>query len=212
MQPKKRRAKGISMQWFVQVSGQVYGPYDDNAMQSFVAEGRVNAASRITNNPAGGFYVASAFDIFSFWSGTGQAQISAGSTGKTSAPARSFSTLHSARDAARERDFEPLQLQPQQIDKQDGAGTTFVIMAEIRSTDAMTFLQTLQSFGRTERIGETLWALRSAASAEQLRNALSQTLGRQDRMFIIDSANNKTAWFNIGADLDKRIRDLWANE
>ncbi|WP_017930188.1 hypothetical protein [Robiginitomaculum antarcticum] len=194
------------MHWFVQVSEQVYGPYDDHAMQGFVAEGRVTSQSRITNNPAGGFYDASAYDIFNFWAGTGQSQLSAAS-GQT-AQLLSFSAKREISDAANE---SAQQQQPTPVKDTDN-DATFIIMAEIRSTDAMTFLQIMQSFGRTERIGETLWALRSAASAEKLRNALSQTLGRQDRMFIVDSANNRTAWFNIGADLDKRIRDLWSED
>jgi len=42
-----------------------------------------------------------------------------------------------------------------------------------------------------------------------LRNTLSQCLTRDDRLFLLDSFANKTAWFNIGADMDARIRELW---
>ena len=196
------------MQWFVQVSGQVYGPYDDGAMQSFVSEGRITGGSKITNDPSGGFYDASAYDIYNFWAGTGQARVNAA---PLDTPLRSFQTEPETPAAAllsapltpiRAQETEPT-ASPEQ------AEAIFTIMAEIRSGDTMAFLQTLQSFGRVERIGETLWALRSIATAEQLRNALSSTLGRQDRMFIVDSVSNRTAWFNIGADLDKRIRNLW---
>ena len=82
-------------------------------------------------------------------------------------------------------------------------------MAEIRSANGMDFLQALQSQGIAQRIGDSVWLLKSAISAEQLRNQLSQTLGPDDRLFILDSFANKTAWFNIGADMDARIRDLW---
>ncbi|PHR90891.1 MAG: hypothetical protein COA69_14360 [Robiginitomaculum sp.] len=90
--------------------------------------------------------------------------------------------------------------------------SVFLVMAEIRSEGAMGFLKALQSFGTAQRIGDTVWLLRSAHEAEHLRNALSQTLSRQDRLFILDSSANKTAWFNIGADLDKRIRELWNDD
>lgn len=194
------------MQWFVQVSGQVYGPYDDGAMQSFVSEGRVNAGSKITNDPAGGFYDASAYDIYNFWAGTGQAQVNA-----PDAPLRRFSTLTDAPETTPLSAplSAPASIENEPIINAQTDEAIFTIMAEIRSGDTMAFLQTLQTFGRVERIGETLWALRSLSTAEQLRNALSSTLGRQDRMFIVDSSNNRTAWFNIGADLDKRIRNLW---
>jgi len=30
-----------------------------------------------------------------------------------------------------------------------------------------------------------------------------------DRLFLLDSFANKTAWFNIGTNMDARIRELW---
>jgi len=85
-------------------------------------------------------------------------------------------------------------------------------MAEIRSENGMAFLQTLQSSGTAQRIGDSVWLLRSGTSVEQLRNRLSQTLTRDDRLFILDSFQNETAWFNIGSDMDVRIRELWDME
>jgi len=197
------------MQWFVQVSGQVYGPYDNGAMQSFVSEGRVNAASKITNDPSGGFYDAAAYDIYNFWAGTGQARVNAPEPTLHRFSAISETPLSAPLAEPKALDATPEAERPEALSKAASAQGVFTIMAEIRSGDTMAFLQTLQSFGRVERIGETLWALRGLTTVEQLRNALSSTLGRQDRMFIVDSVSNRTAWFNIGADLDKRIRDLW---
>lgn len=194
------------MQWFAQVDGQIYGPYADEQMQGFVAEGRINGQSLISNNPSAGFYPAIGYDVFSLWSGTGQAaqvstaytepaQMAVGFGGQTS-HARSHSGQYST----------PV------IEQPGTTGHQFIIMAEIRSDGLMGFLQRLQTFGQAERLGESVWALRSSQSTESLRNALSQTLTRQDRLFIVDSVENKTAWFNIGADLDKRIRTLWDEE
>ena len=84
-------------------------------------------------------------------------------------------------------------------------------MAEINSENGMRFLQALQSFGSAQRIGDTVWLLRGSADIDNLRNALANTLTRQDRVFIMDSFNNRTAWFNIGADMDSRIKNLWAS-
>ncbi len=67
----------------------------------------------------------------------------------------------------------------------------------------------LQGLGQVERIGDSLWLLQAAASAEDIRNVLSQPLSADDRLFILDSFENRTAWFNIGSAMDKRIRDLW---
>ena len=87
--------------------------------------------------------------------------------------------------------------------------TVFIVMAEIRSVNGMDFLQALQAHGTAQRIGDSLWLLQSSSSVEQLRNVLSQTLTKDDRLFLLDSFANKTAWFNIGTNMDARIRELW---
>jgi len=182
------------MQWFAQVSGQIYGPYDNAQMQSFVSEGRITAQSLISNTPGSGFFQAVGYDVFSLWSGTGQALQAGGG----------YAQPHVVQTA---RPVEPQITAPQPAP--DAEPAQCVIMAEIRSESLVTFLQRLQTFGHAERIGDTVWILKTSHNVQALRNALSQTLTRQDRLFIVDSAHNKTAWFNIGADLDSRIRGLW---
>ncbi|MEE9348062.1 MAG: hypothetical protein V3U82_07700 [Robiginitomaculum sp.] len=198
------------MQWFAQVQGQVYGPYENGQMQSFVSEGRITTGSLISNNPATGFFQAVGYDIFTLWSGTGQMSAAQGSAlgsiqggggpiaAQTSAPTPSPSNVTAFR-----------QPEGKETDK---ALHQFIIMAEIHSDNSLLFLRALQTFGTAERVGDSVWVLKSGQTTQVLRNGLSQTLTRQDRLFIVDSAANKTAWFNIGADLDNRIRNLWSRE
>jgi len=87
--------------------------------------------------------------------------------------------------------------------------TVFMVMAEIRSGRAMEFLQMLQGLGDVERIGDSVWILKARASSEDIRNILCQPLGSDDRLFIMDSFANETAWFNLGAQMDSRVRELW---
>ena len=191
------------MQWFTQVNGHVYGPYSDGQMQGFVSEGRINSQSMISNTPGSGFFPAIGYDVFSLWSGTGQPMALASAGGQQAYSPQNYGVQAAA--------TAPGQQTPQTIAPQPLASevSQFVIMAEIRSESLMTFLRRLQTFGTAERLGDTVWVLKSSETTESLRNALSQTLTRQDRLFIVDSKNNKTAWFNIGADLDNRIRRLW---
>lgn len=105
-------------------------------------------------------------------------------------------------------DYAPSRYKPvQAVDTQP---RVYMVMAEIQSGSAMRFLQTLQNFGRAQRVGDTVWILKSEASAEKLQDALSQTLTRQDRLFISATTEDHSAWFNLGADMDSRIRALWA--
>lgn len=218
--------------WYVQVNGQAYGPYDTAQMQGFVSEGRVTAQSIISQTAAQGYAPAAQFPVFAQWS-VGQAQ--------ASHPAQQTQAQHGQTQSAQvlrpvsnvgggvlARQIQPLGHAPQavapnpapvqtahitpQAVPQASANTVFLVMAEIRSNNGMQFLQALQNEGSAQRIGDSVWLLRSGTSVELLRNRLSQTLTRDDRLFLLDSFKNETAWFNIGSDMDVRIRELWDME
>ena len=177
-------------------------------MQAFVQEGRINANSLLANDVNAGFFNAAAFDVFRFWSG--EQQFAAGGA---SHHAYQPAPVLAPAPAPQSQLITPQTVHPsQQGTDLLNASSVFLVMAEINSEGTMGFLRTLQNFGQAQRISDTVWLLRSRASVEQLRNALSQSLNRQDRLFLLDSRANKPAWFNIGADLDNRIRDLWEDD
>jgi hypothetical protein len=205
------------MNWYVQVQNQSYGPYSEEQMQSFTAEGRINAQSMITADLRNGFFTADRFQNFAAWSGTQQAAVVGGGAQQYQQPSGYAAAQAAQQNTAHQKPVAQAQAQVQTQAPAPTAPATqptgvFLIMAEINSDGAMTFLQALQSFGKAERISNTVWLLRTSIAVEQLRNSLSQSLNRQDRLFILDSKANKTAWFNIGADLDHRIRDLWQDD
>ncbi len=205
--------------WYVQVNGQAYGPYTGGQMRDFVAEGRVNTQSMISQSAAQNFAYAGNFQSFSAWSGQQAQQM------QTAQPQQSqiLRPISASGGGVLARQIAPAGYSPQAVApspapnpapnlapvSQPAQLTVFMVMAEIRSGNGMQFLQTLQAQGAAQRIGDALWVLRSANSVEQLRNTLSQCLTRDDRLFLLDSFANKTAWFNIGADMDARIRELW---
>ena len=211
--------------WYVQVNGQAYGPYDASQMQGFVAEGRVNAQSIISLTSEQGYAPAMQFPVFAKWSGQ-QAQLQ-----QAAPPAQVLRPMSNVGGGVLARQMQPATHAPQalapnpaltqqvqqvqttpQIAPQPAANTVFIVMAEIRSGNGMQFLQALQHEGVAQRIGDSVWLLRSGVSVEQLRNRLSQTLTGDDRLFLMDSFKNETAWFNIGTDMDVRIRELWDME
>ena len=209
------------MHWYVKVENQAYGPYSDTQMCGFVAEGRVTPYSLISNASDNGFFGASEFDAFNLWCSTGLLNeiqplvaIGGGNVAATPLYAPVQQTAQPVqtpqyRSAPQAVEATPTQAAPETRTALATKSCVFLIMAEIRSGGEMAFLQSMQSFGRAERIGDTVWLVRSAHAVEQIRNTLSQTLDQQDRLFILDTSAGKTAWFNIGADLDHRIRELW---
>lgn len=190
----------VPEQWYVQFDGLAYGPYSHGQMQGFVSEGRVIAGSLITLDPSRGYFQASAFPIFLQWQSAahnmGHMQPVVGQTQEMQVQQQQPAPV------AVGQSYQPHR-------QQDPTPAVLLVMAEIRSSQGMPFLQALQAHGTAQRIGDTVWLLRSAITADALRSSLSRTLSKQDRLFILDSFNNKTAWFNIGADMDNRIRDLW---
>jgi len=163
-------------QWFIQVDGQAYGPFDDRTLWSYMIEGRVSAQSLISQTANTGYRLLSSDPALMNW--LAQA---------TNKPA-----------------------QPQnQRQAPNIPPTVFMIMAEIRSGRGMNFLQSLQSLGPTQRLGGSVWILQARTKAETLRDVLSQPLGADDRLFILDSFANETAWFNLSPEMDTQIAQLW---
>jgi len=210
--------------WYVQVNGQAYGPYDDSQMQGFVTEGRINAQSIISQSATQDYAPAAQFPVFAQWSAQQmQAQVP-----QTAPQAHVLRPVSNVGGGVLARQMQPITHSPQaiapnptpvqqtqitpQVVSQAAANTVFIVMAEIRSGNGMQFLQALQNEGIAQRIGDSVWLLRSGTRVEQLRNRLSQALTRDDRLFMLDSFKNETAWFNIGSNMDVRIRELWDME
>lgn len=160
-------------QWFIQVDGQAYGPFDDRTLWSYMIEGRVSAQSLISQSANTGYRPVSSDPGLMNW-------------------------LAQATDT--QTPPHPAENIPP---------TIFMIMAEIRSGRGMNFLQSLQSLGPTQRIGGSVWILRARTKAQTLRDVLSQPLGPDDRLFILDSFANETAWFNLSPEMDTQIAQLW---
>lgn len=190
-------------QWYVQVSGQSYGPYSMAQMIAFIGEGRVIAGSLISQDATQGFAMAAGFPAFA-------GQLAPYASPQVLKQAHAQQTQGQQKAQETPKPHEPLTAQAPAA--QPAADpSVFLVMAEINSENGMRFLQALQSFGPAQRIGDTVWLVRAASDIDNLRNALANTLTRQDRVFIMDSFNNRTAWFNIGADMDSRIKELWAS-
>jgi len=73
----------------------------------------------------------------------------------------------------------------------------------------MDLMRTLQGLGPVQRIGDSVWILQARARAHDLRDIICQPLGPDDRLFILDSFANETAWFNLSPDMDQQIAALW---
>ena len=85
-----------------------------------------------------------------------------------------------------------------------------LIMAEIRSGRSMAFIQTLQSLGDAQQIGDSVWLLQSSSDPEQMKSVLGPTLSVSDRLFVVDATHSEFAAYNLGADVDGQLKQIFA--
>lgn len=202
--------------WYIKVGQQAYGPFDDQTLWQYMWEGRVTAQSLITQHPQQPYRPIAENASLMNWLAqipTDTQDFSVPKSVQTTQPTqRSVDNQPLQRPgeaAPRRKQFGRHKQAEQPLDLEPLRPSVFVIMADIKSGQDMEFLKRLQGLGNAERIGDNLWLLQATTTADQIRNTLSQPLGSQDRLFILDSFENSTAWFNIGPEMDQRIRNLW---
>lgn len=85
-----------------------------------------------------------------------------------------------------------------------------LVMAEIRSGRSMAFLQTLQSLGDAQRIGDSVWLLQSNSDPEQMKSVLGPTLSVSDRLFVVDATYSEFSAYNLGSEVDGQLKQIFA--
>ena len=171
---------------------------------AFIQEGRVIQTSLITQNPAAGFYPAGTTEFFELETPilTPQSAITPAQTPIQTATAPN----------PHNNQLQPAPIYNPQTEDPSPNAAVYLIMAEINSEQKMRFLHLIQKLGTAQRIGDSVWLLKTKIEIYPLKSQIAATLSRQDRLFILDSFNNKTAWHNIGADMGERIDELWQNQ
>ena len=85
-----------------------------------------------------------------------------------------------------------------------------LIMAEIRSGRSMAFTQTLESLGEAQRIGESVWLLRSTSDPQHMKSVLGPTLSVSDRLFVLDATDSEFSAYNLGSDIDDQLKQIFS--
>lgn len=99
---------------------------------------------------------------------------------------------------------EPVQVQ------QPRYTSLMLVMAEIRSGRSMAFLQTLQSLGDAQRIGDTIWLVQSNTDPDHMKSVLGPTLSVSDRLFIVDATYSDFSAYNLGPEVEGQLNDIFS--
>ncbi len=69
--------------------------------------------------------------------------------------------------------------------------------------------QELRNLGPVVEIAAGVYMLRTRKTAGMVRNAVSQTMERGDKVLVVDASRDRLAWFNLGPETDVHIREVW---
>jgi len=178
----------MAVSWTISIGGRAYGPYSLEQMQAFHAEKRLAAHSQIAREGEEQFHPAGEYPEFA-------ALFQLVADAPTAAPSQP-----PGRFGAR---TEP--------DIGNPAPGRYVIAADMKERAIAGLEEEICALGMAHQIGPQSWALSSLASISVVRTALIQKLGKTDTLFIVDSVNDKAAWFNFGPGADARIRKMWSH-
>lgn len=174
--------------WRINVSGRVYGPYSGHQIKSFAGEGRVAPHSIVQAGDAGPWITAIDDPVL--------AQLFVQEQPRLSPQSEKSPTTTPA--VTREKTPRPRT-----------ETSNFVIIAELRGLGSNGLHAAMAKLGEFYRLTPTVWLLRSSRSPGTIRNELVPHISRTDRLFVVDAAQGRTAWFNLGPEADTQVRKLW---
>jgi hypothetical protein len=185
----------MSSSWTINVGGRTYGPYSEEQMTAFAAEGRLVAQSLVARAGEAEFRAASMEPALA---------------GLLVPVAKAPAILPAASEAI------PVRAEPGSVfgrNREEGQKTGershIIVIADMKSRSIAGLEEEIYKLGQAYSILPQIWLLRTEQSVNTVRNLLVQQLGKLDVLFVVDATNNKAAWFNFGPEADARIRRIW---
>lgn len=209
---------GAETRWTLKYGDKIYGPYTFQAMQTYVAEGRVAGHSLIA--PEGTPLAASA------WRRADEVpHFAAFFAPKENNPAGDALQERDRKDDAEyplTRGNRPVidgtESRPKygsgkgQVDRrQRPESCNFMIVLDVKSRYAGPLEQSIMSLGPAYKLAPNVWCVNTSpeATAPALLNDLSQHIGATDTIFVVDATRDRAAWNSRGPEVDAKIRKVW---
>ncbi|WOI54158.1 GYF domain-containing protein [Parvularcula sp. LCG005] len=169
--------------WCIKVAEKVYGPYTQDQMGSFAAEGRLSATSLVA--PAGSKVWREARQYPSF------ASVLSGKQAKPKAFGKGGATSNAAREVP------------------EGAEANFVLVFDNVAGTAGRMEPVLRGLGTAFRMAENVWVLTSTQSVLGVKNAVAPNLQVREFVFICDCTRGRTSWANFVPELHAKLTRAW---
>ena len=172
--------------WCIKVAQRVYGPYTQDQMAAFAAQGRLSGQSLVA--PAGGrtWREAKAYPAIA---GLLDVRTKTGGTG-----GKAF-----GKNAA----------DPGAHALPDGAPANFVVIFDVVSGAASRLAHVLASLGPAFRLTDNVWTVSSTQTALGVKNAIAPHLALREPLFVVDCSRGRTAWQNFAPETHARLTKAW---
>lgn len=168
--------------WCIKVDQRIYGPYTQDQMAGFAAEGRLSGQSLVS--PAGG----------NAWREARQyPPLSAMLGGRQTAP-RTFGKAGKAGDHA-----VPA----------EGSEANIIVIFDVTAGTAGRVDHLMRQLGTGFRITDNVWVVRTTQSALGVKNAIAPHLDVREPMFVVDASRGRTSWHNFVPELHSKLTKAW---
>ena len=186
----------MSSTWTISVGGRSYGPYTLEQMTAFKAEGRLAPHSMVARDSEEQFRHASE-----------DPQLFPAASAPAAQPAASPTAHHADTPTAAARFGRDTRAVAA-----TGERNRYIILSDMKSGSISALEEEIFNFGLAFRFLPQAWILASEVSLNTIRSELIQKLGKLDMLIVIDTSNDKAAWFNFGPEADTKMRRLWQRE
>jgi hypothetical protein len=168
--------------WCIKVAQRVYGPYTQDQMSDFAAEGRLSGQSLVA--PAGG---------------------------KMWREARQYPTLAALLDGKKPeaKAFGRSKPVAETAALPEGAVANFIVIFDVVSGAASRLSHVLSSLGPAFRVADNVWSVATSQTALGVKNALAPHMQLREPIMVIDCSRGRTAWQNFTPELHARLLKAW---
>jgi len=215
--------------WLLKYGDRIYGPYSEEAMTGYIAEGRVIATSVVAPEGSGltdaAWQPASTVEIFATHFSPAEAaeakpahvepqpaateaeEARAETAAPSVTPAATTTSPTPSADNDRRTNFGPGKGQTDR--RRQPETSNFIVVMDVKSRYTGPLEEAIMSLGPAYKIAPNVWCVNADGTAAGLLNDLSLHIGKTDSMFIVDATRDRTAWHNLGPETDAKIRRVW---
>lgn len=181
----------MSVTWTISVGGRSYGPYALEQMIAFQAEGRLAPHSLVARDGEEQFRHANEDAQLALLFPGAAKPASESPAAEAAGPAKFGRDSRAGGDRDRNR---------------------YIIISDMKSGSISALEELIFNFGPAHRFMPQAWIVTSEVSLSTIRGELVQKLGKLDTLIVIDTTNDKAAWFNFGPEADTKMRRLWQRD